>query len=344
MSKEELLLFYQENMYGIWRDGEQVSFEKNENGYNIHLKKCGRTASFPVTVKLPEKDAPQFEGGCPFIVCMHPIPGEAYALQQGYAVLIVDSYKVASDDYEHKGAFYELYPYEEEQTGVLMAWAWGTSKVLDAVLGGLDSILHLNASASLVTGVSRWGKATAVGGAFDHRFRMVIPACSGAGGLALYDVTSKGNTYDFTAIGGPCDYTYGENEPLSCLQSDGEKGWFCDRFLQYETPDAIPVSQSMLPVLAAEPDRYYFIVAACMKEDWVNAPSMWECFKRAEEEYKAMGLSDHIVEHFHAEGHAVLEEDMKLIIEYFNHKIFGHELTLDPQELKTSVFERPENK
>ncbi len=25
----------------------------------------------------------------------------------------------------------------EEQTGVLMAWAWGTSKVLDAVYAGL---------------------------------------------------------------------------------------------------------------------------------------------------------------------------------------------------------------
>ena len=76
------------------------------------------------------------------------------------------------------------------QTGGLMAWAWGASKVLDAVYAGLDIEFGLDAEASMVTGVSRWGKATAVCGAFEKRFRLTIPTCSGAGGLAQYNYRS----------------------------------------------------------------------------------------------------------------------------------------------------------
>lgn len=76
--------------------------------------------------------------------------------------MVLEIGKIASDDTRHQGAFYDLYPYgkdESEQTGVLMAWAWGASKVLDAVYAGLNKEYSLNADASMVTGVSRWGKA-----------------------------------------------------------------------------------------------------------------------------------------------------------------------------------------
>ena len=52
-----------------------------------------------------------------------------------------------------------------------------------------------------------------------------------------------------------------------------------------------------------------------------------------------MGLSDHLVEHFHAEGHAVIEEDMRLLIDYFNHMYYGQELNVSMRDLKTSVFD-----
>ena len=137
-----------------------------------------------------------------------------------------------------------------------MAWAWGASKVLDAVYAGLDKAYKLDPQASMVTGVSRWGKATAVCAAFDHRFRMSIPTCSGAGGLALYSVISEGKTYDLSKVGGPSEYTYGQNEPLSCLQSDAERGWFNDSFRQYKTPAEIPIDQENLVKLAMDKERY----------------------------------------------------------------------------------------
>ena len=361
--------FYEENMYGFWRQGEKVTYEllgedpkakEQEDGrprnpfeviggqlVKIKLEAQGRTAEFIVHAYLPKGEG--WEKGSPFIICMHPITPLDYALEQGYALFFMDSHQVASDDINHNGAFYELYPYgrdsadrEKNQTGVLMAWAWGASKVLDAVYVGLDKEFHLDRDASMVTGVSRWGKATAVCGAFDSRFRMTIPACSGAGGLALYNYISEGKTYDFSSIGGPKEYVYGKNEPLDCLQSDAERGWFNDRFLQYKNPESIPEEQYQLPVLAMAEDRYYFIIAACMGEDWVNAPAMWECYKKADEVYRANGLSDHLAVHFHLVGHAVIQEDMELIVKYFNKMYYGMDTLEDLAPLKTTVFAEQE--
>ena len=49
-----------------------------------------------------------------------------------------------------------------------MAWAWGASKVLDALYNGAADEFGLNAENSIITGVSRWGKAAAVCGAFEQ--------------------------------------------------------------------------------------------------------------------------------------------------------------------------------
>ena len=89
---------------------------------------------------------------------MHPMMSADVALSKGYTLIVMEIGKIASDDTAHNGAFYDLYPYKadaESQTGVLMAWAWGASKVLDAIYEGLDKIYSLDANASLVSGVSR---------------------------------------------------------------------------------------------------------------------------------------------------------------------------------------------
>lgn len=346
MKYEKLQDFYQNCMYGQWRHGENVSYELNGDELTIFVSAGSRKASYTVGVKMPDAETKaaaleKFGGKIPFIVCMHPIQPVDYICAQGYGVFTLNTLAVASDDCKHNGAFYELYPYSQdplEQTGVLMAWGWAASKVLDACEAGLADALQLDMNASMVTGVSRWGKATAVCGAFEKRFTVVIPTCSGAGGLALNNFISEGKTYNFEQIGGPKEYKYGQNEPLSCLQSEAERGWFNDYYLSYEKMADIPFEQYMLPVMAADSDRFYYIVAACMGEDWVNAPAMWECYKKANELYEEMGLADHLIAHFHKEGHAVLQEDMEFLIPYFNKMHYGILAEVDLAKLKTSVF------
>lgn len=329
--------YYEKNIYGIWRSGETVSYCINEvskrpapqgpfamfkmstddegTDVEIIVKKDNRESQFTVRAYIPKSEKPK--EGFPFFVCMHPVAPKDYALSKGYGMIFMDTSMIAEDNNLRKGCFYDLYPYSKDpstQTGELMAWGWGAAKVLDAIENGLGKELGLDINHAAVTGVSRWGKATAVCGAFEKRFQTVIPVCSGAGGLALWNVNSEGQSYDFTDLGGPKDYVYGQNEPLSCLQSTDEQGWFNDKFLEFKTYSDIEVEQFYLPLLAADKSRQYYIVAAWMGEDWVNAPAMWACFENAKEQYTKMGLGDNIHAVFHKEGHALLEEDLVKIL------------------------------
>lgn len=323
MDKEKLISYLQNEVYGQYRQGEDVNYEIiDKETIKIVVTRGEKTASFTVNYALPDESTLALHGGkAPYFVCMHKLLSVEMGLKAGYGFFFLNSLEVATDDIKREGAFYELYPYTEEpssQTGVLIAWGWGASKVVDVVKAGLAEAFCLDADMALLTGVSRWGKATAVAGVFDKRFKMVIPACSGAGGLALYSVKSEGKTYDLTMAGGPSDYVYDRNEPLESLQSVDERGWFNDKFLSYKSEEDFPYDQDILPMLCADKDRSYFVVAAWMKEDWVNAPAMWECYLKAKDYYESVGLGNRLFEHFHKEGHAVLDEDMALITKAFD--------------------------
>lgn len=349
----EIRKYYERNIYGKWRDKEKVTYKVIEVGTvrgeeperqtsaltRLPLYDDGKdvqiTVALPnkketvITVRLylpKEEDANKHKDGCPYIICLHPIASKQVALDAGYAVVFMDSVTVASDDMNHTGCFYDLYPYgetEDTQTGVLMAWAWGASKVIDAMNAGLAKQYGISAKDSVVTGVSRWGKATAVCGAFDARVKLTVPVCSGAGGLALWNYNSEGMTYNLKAFGGPEEYTFGQNEPLSSLQSEAERGWFVDKFLEFSRPSQILTEQHYLPVLAAGSERFYMFVAAWMGEDWVNPPGMWECYKKVQKEYIEMNLENHLHAWFHKEGHALLDEDMKELVAFFDKSLLS---------------------
>ena len=353
----EISAAYQHYMYGTYRDGsdEEVSYTLKGNGGNsysltVNIKRIstGKEGSFTATVLMPDSSVEAPEGGYPVIVGMHAGISEDVANKNGYATITVDmfSYGIASDDTQHKGVFYDLYPYgsePEEQTGVLMAWGWGCSKIIDALEAGLGEELNISPVNTIVTGVSRWGKAAIVCGAFDHRFKMVAPSCSGAGGVALYKYTSEGKTYDFSSKGADSAYKYGQNEPIGSLQSSGERGWFNDMFLKFKTPESLPLDQHELCSLVADKDRYLFIIGSCIYEDWVNAPSMWYSYLGAKEVYKALGIEDNIAINIHQQGHAVIAEDIEYITDYFDYHVYGKEPDHDLDDLKTSVFELEAN-
>ncbi len=351
--RKEISDMYQYYMYGVWRDGtdEIVTYDYNNGTLTVYIERIstGAKTQFTATVMMPEESvkAPS-DAGYPVVVGMHMGISEQTANAGGFATITLDwfAYGIASDDTKHTGAFYDLYPYGknwQDQTGVLMAWSWGCSKILDALEAGLGEELGIDPHNSVVTGVSRWGKAASVAGAFDDRFTMVAPSCSGAGGLALFRYTSKGKTYDFTSKGESGAYTYGDNEPLGSLQSAGEVGWFCDNFKKFKSATHLPFDQYMLASLPASKDRMLFIIGSCVWEDWVNAPAMWYTYLGAKEIYTFLGLEDNIKINIHTSGHAVIEEDMQYMTEYFKEKVYGIKPESDLSVLDSSVFALEQN-
>jgi endo-1,4-beta-xylanase len=170
----------------------------------------GRTASFTPVLFLPPTGTAPY----PVIVQLdfrsspNAVPNRAFT-QAGYAVLSIPTSDspsmgnpgVASDDGNHTGAFYALYPYtldrDGNDRGVLLAWAWGASRGVD----GLEYLAThdpsyanlLDLKKLVVTGFSRWGKAALVAGFLDDRFQVTAPGGSGSGGAAPYRYDSFGN-------------------------------------------------------------------------------------------------------------------------------------------------------
>lgn len=351
----EISCMYEYYMYGKWIDGsdDETSYSISGNSMTITVKRksTGKTASFKMVINRPAKV--RHEGGAPVILGMHKNIAEKTATDNGYAVITYDSDGMftppgsAADNNAHTGAFYTLYPYGrnwEEQTGVLMAWSWGLSRTLDALYQGAAKELNINPENAIVTGVSRYGKATAVCGAYDKRFKMVAPSCSGCGGLALYRYRSVGKTYDFSSKGGSSSYRYSENEALGNLQASGEQGWFNGRFMEFRSENQLPVDQHMLASLCADPNRYLFMICSCQGEDWVNAPAQWMAYLGVKHVFDYLDLSDHLAINVHLSGHAVIEEDMKYMIAYFDQHVYGIQSKLDLSNLTHSPFELAKNK
>ena len=347
---EELSGMYQYYMYGVVRDreNEALTYTANEKSLDVTVSSDGRKGSFNAAVYLPDDSAVECpEGGWPVIIAFGWLSQIEYANSRGYAVITLDTNQIASDSMARTGAFYDIYPYGDawqEQTGVLMAWSWGISKILDALDEGAGDVYNINKENNIVTGVSRWGKAAAVAGAFDERIKICAPACSGAGGMATFRYTSTGNSYDHSSVGGPDAYEMTANESLSNIQSSSERHWFNDTFLKISGASSLPFDQYMLASLCAAEDRYLFIIAAYQGDDWTNPPAMYMTYLKAKEVYDYLGISDNIAVQMHLTGHAVIDEDMVYLLDYSDLHLYGKAPSSDMSKLTSTVYGLEENR
>ena len=125
----------------------QTSGTTSYRSIAVTIQDNGKTASFTPVLYLPTTGQPPY----PVIVeedifasALFSPPNSAF-LNGGYAVLSIPTSDypafglpgVASDDGNHTGTFFNLYPYQLDTAGddhgVLMAWAWGASRGVDAL-------------------------------------------------------------------------------------------------------------------------------------------------------------------------------------------------------------------
>ena len=339
--RRELIRLYSEYVYGYMpeKEKETVTWDLREDPetggtlMTITVSAEGCSASFSVLAGLPAQKAP--EGGFPFYIEYWPwhyqnwftkewVTGFSYncryAMERGYACFQYDCGQVSADNETRAGAFFTLYPYAEddpaEQRGVLLAWAWGVSKILDALEAGAGQALGINPRLSLAGGVSRYGKSAAVAGAYDERIRVTVPSCSGAGGTAVFRTDNHGKTYDLTSLGGPVQWTNESvNEPFSNLQG-GEGYWFCGNFTRLASAEALPVDQHMLCALAAGRERHLILVTGIVSEGWNNTEGQCLAYAASQPVWDLLGCGEQNNMIIHLDGHAILHTDMEMILDY----------------------------
>lgn len=347
--RAEIKGLYEYYMYGYLPDGSEETLTWKVDGSTllITVAREGREATLNVPFLLPEGEIPQ--GGRPYYIeysWWGLSEAGQYAADNGYAAFAYSPYAVAADDSSYTGAFYTLYPYGDHptsQSGVLVAWAWGVSKIIDALEMGAGEALSINPSCSIVGGVSRFGKSAAVAGAFDDRIRVVVPSCSGAGGLGMLRYSSANKTYNLTSLGyvneeGNGLWKNGTCESFGNIRSSSEKHWFNWHFAITPSAQQLPFDQHFLAALCADPERHFILVTGVVSEEWNNVEGQTMAFVGAQPAWDLLGASDNNNMIVHLNGHAILRSDMELIIDYCNKVFYGREPQRDLSVMKTNVF------
>ncbi|GAA4990909.1 chitodextrinase [Nonomuraea thailandensis] len=239
-------------------------------GISVNVSHNGRTAGFSAGVDLPSGTGP-----FPAVVVLGGLGADTATIKAaGAAVISYDPLAVGREGTPRnnkQGAFYNIYG-ASSGTGVLAAWAWGVSRIIDVIEQSGGTILRADATG--VTGCSRYGKGAFVVGAFDQRIALTMPIESGSGGVAA-----------FRSIPGESGA-----QPLSSAYS--EQPWLGDAFSSFTgSPGRLPVdTHSVVGMIAP---RGLFIMDN-PHIDWLAARSASVGALGGAEVYKALGAGGNI--------------------------------------------------
>ncbi len=162
---------------------EKVTGSVTSDAITVNVENGGKMTSFTAEVDLPDGDGP-----FPVLFMYSSFAHAALAKAEGVAVVKYNPYDVGAESLvggsraSKKGAFYDIYGSDSE-TGLLVAWGWGVSRLIDVIEASDGSILR--AADTAVTGCSRFGKGAFIAGAFDQRIDLTIPFESGSGGVPI---------------------------------------------------------------------------------------------------------------------------------------------------------------
>ena len=274
--REEIGAMYEKLMFGTKpRNPEKVEGSYSNGTLTVKVTNKGKSGSFAVKISnAGTKDKPKpaligFGGGMMGGGC-----GSLGKATDGLdiAMITFDPDKVAPES--GGGMFYEVN--SGSSAGTIIAWAWGVSRVIDALEQmpevGID-VHHL-----AMTGCSRWGKGTLAVGAFDERIALTIPQESGSGGASLWRVGAQVNKQKGKQF-------------VQGLSSAGTEGkWMISSFKNYDGKEnTLPFDQHMLVSMVAP--RALLIIDNAGQEWLGEVPSNY-CGQAGKEVFDALGVSE----------------------------------------------------
>jgi hypothetical protein len=251
--REEILKLAEKSVYGT-KPGKPASVMGTVSNTNItvNVTDQGKSSSFSASVQLPSGSGP-----FPAVVVLAGLGADtATILGAGVAVINYNPLAVGNEGTPRnnkQGAFYSIYG-SSSSTGLLMAWAWGVSRIIDVVQQSGGSILKADAIA--VTGCSRFGKGAFVSGVFDQRIALTMPIESGSAGAPIF----RGIAQESGA------------QPLSSAFS--EQPWLGDTFGSVTgSPNNLPVDTHEMVAMVAP--RGLFIMENPTSTGWPPGPGVW---------------------------------------------------------------------
>ncbi len=165
--------------------GGTVDGSVSESSYTVEVDNPGGSMSFEGDIDLPSSG----EAPYPAVIYL-TMPGfgghslsDGVLNEEGVATMSYDVTQVSSEAARNftSGGYFDANPDYEGNTGALVAWAWGVSRIIDMLEKHSDLI---DPTKIAVHGCSRLGKGAFVVGAFDQRIALGLPFEPGTGGPA----------------------------------------------------------------------------------------------------------------------------------------------------------------
>jgi hypothetical protein len=195
---------------------------------------------------------------------------------EGVAQIIYNPYDVGAEGTPRSnksGAYYTING-STSTTGLLMAWAWGVSRIIDVIEKSDGSIIDAHALG--VTGCSRFGKGAFVIGVMDQRIALPIPMESGSAGVPIWrGIPGEG--------------------AQSLSSAYGEQPWFGDAFSAF-TSDPTKAPLDTHEVVAMVAPRGLLILDNPLIAN-LGPKSAHVAALGGAEVYKALGYADKISYH-----------------------------------------------
>jgi hypothetical protein len=173
---------------------------------DVHVEAKGKSIDFKATIKLPSKGQAPFPAMISVGNSLNL--GESRMLEQGVAVIYYNHLDLGKEGTPENsrgkpnpGKYYDIYG-GTDPAGLLMAWAWGASRMLDVLQKSGGSIIDITGIG--VSGCSRLGKAAFTIGVFDDRIALTIPHEPSTGGdpaLRIMDKISGAERTDYNYNG-----------------------------------------------------------------------------------------------------------------------------------------------
>jgi hypothetical protein len=242
----------------------------SNSNITVNVSHNGRNASFSASVQLPTGTGP-----FPAVIVLGGFGADTATIRAaGAAVINYDPIAVGREGTPRnnkQGAFYSIYG-NTSSTGLLAAWAWGASRIIDVIEQSGGNILRADGVG--VTGCSRYGKGAFAAGVFDQRIALTMPIESGSAGAPI-----------FRGIPGESGA-----QPLSSAY--GEQPWLGDAFSSFTgNPNNLPVDTHQMVGMIAP--RGLFIMEN-PHIDWLSARSGSVAALGGAEVYRALGATSNI--------------------------------------------------
>jgi endo-1,4-beta-xylanase len=313
--RKELKNLFQDYMYGHLppkpekmriKRGEQIIDKENQvilQDLELKLEHKDKTLTMHIRLALPQNA----KGPVPVVIQSGfgrrgAASGRRFTVftKRGYAFAECNFQEAAPDNKNHTRTtgVYQLFGAKID-CGALMAWAWCVHRVIDV----LETVDKVDAKKTVVTGHSRYGKASLIAGAFDERIALTVPSHSGCAGAAPYR------------------FIYGKSEQLHNIVGVFPH-WFRPNFNQFiGKVQNLPVDQHELLALVAP---RALLATEGTKDTWINPEGAQLTYLAAKKVYAFLNAGDKISIRYRPVGHIPSNEDL---LDYADHVFFKKPLS-----------------